>query len=83
MTQEAVARQGVVTSEVAREMPTSEKLLTVEEVAQWLDVKPAWVRAHASGNRSPKLPSVKMGMYRRFLRKEVQKFIDDLSGAAR
>lgn len=81
--QGAVARGHAVTSEVSKEVAIAEKLLTVEEVAEWLDVKPAWVRAHASGNRSPKLPSVKMGMYRRFLRREVQKFIDDLSGAAR
>jgi hypothetical protein len=40
-------------------------VLDVEEVSDWLRVRPAWVRAHASGNRRPVLPSFKMGKFRR------------------
>lgn len=50
--------------------------LTVEDVAKWLKVKPEWVRAHANGNRKPKLPSVKLGRFRRFDRDQVQKFLE-------
>ena len=60
----------------------SERLLTVEEVAEWLKVEPAWVRAHASGNRLPMLPSLKMGRYRRFRRPDIERFIEDLSKGA-
>jgi excisionase family DNA binding protein len=59
-----------------------EPLLTVQEVADWLRVKPAWVRAHANGNRKPKLPSVKLGAYRRFRREDVARFLEELSRAA-
>jgi excisionase family DNA binding protein len=54
-----------------------ERLLTVQEVADWLRVKPAWVRAHANGNRKPKLPSVKLGAHRRFRREAVARFIEE------
>jgi hypothetical protein len=33
-------------------------ILEGEEVADWLRVKPAWVRAHAIGNRGRWLPSI-------------------------
>lgn len=57
-------------------------LLTVEEVAEWLRVTPAWVRAHANGNRAPKLPSLKLGAHRRFRREAVEAFLRTLSNAA-
>jgi hypothetical protein len=60
----------------------AEKLLTVEDVAAWLRVKPAWVRAHANGNRKPKLPSLKVGAFRRFRIKDIQGFLEELSKAA-
>jgi len=40
--------------------------LTVTEVAEWLQVKPGWVRKHATGTCRPKLPSEKLGKYLRF-----------------
>ena len=49
--------------------------LTVEEVAAWLKVSPEWVRAHANGNRRPKIPSVKLGRFRRFDREQVEQFL--------
>lgn len=57
-------------------------LLTVDEVAEWLRVTPAWVRAHANGNRAPKLPSLKLGAHRRFRRQAVEAFLRMLSNAA-
>jgi hypothetical protein len=61
----------------------AEELLTPEDVATWLRVKPAWVRAHANGNRKPQLPSLKMGAYRRFRRQDIQKFLEELSKRTR
>ncbi|MGI9069738.1 MAG: helix-turn-helix domain-containing protein [Bryobacteraceae bacterium] len=58
-----------------------ESLLTVEEVAIWLRVRPAWVRAHANSNRRPKLPSLKVGAFRRFRRQDILKFLEELSKA--
>jgi hypothetical protein len=56
-----------------------EQLLTVEEVAEWLRVQPAWVLAHSNGNRRPLLPSIKVGRYRRFRKEEIERFIEELS----
>jgi excisionase family DNA binding protein len=56
-----------------------ERLLTVEEVAEWLKVEPSWVRAHANGNRRPLLPSIKIGRYRRFRKPDIERFLEDLS----
>ncbi len=47
-------------------------ILTVEEVAAWLRVTPAWVRAHANGKRRPQLPGFKAGKYVRFRRGAVR-----------
>ena len=52
--------------------------LTVEEVAELIKVSPAWVRAHANGNRYPIMPSIKLGKYRRFRRQAVLDFIQAL-----
>jgi Helix-turn-helix domain len=59
-----------------------ERLLTVEEVAAWLRVEPAWVRAHANGSREPKLPSLKVGAFCRFRRQDIQRFLEELSKRA-
>jgi hypothetical protein len=64
------------------ETAPGEELLTPEEVATWLRVKPAWVRAHANGNRKPKLPSLKMGAFLRFRRQDILEFLEQLSRAA-
>lgn len=64
------------------ELARAEKLMTVEEVAAWLCVKPAWVRAHANNSRKPKLPSLKVGAFRRFRRQDILKWLEELSKAA-
>lgn len=38
-----------------------ERLLTAQDVAQWLGVSARWVLAHAAGLNRPVMPSVKLG----------------------
>jgi len=51
------------------------RLLTPNEVAEWLGVSAAWVRDHAT-RKKPKLPSVRLGKLMRFREDEVQEFIN-------
>jgi hypothetical protein len=51
---------------------TETDILTAEEVAIWLRVTPAWVRAHANKNRRPFLPGFKAGKYIRFERETIR-----------
>lgn len=58
--------------------PSEPSLLTLEQVATWLQVSPAWVRDHTT-RRSPRLRVVRWGSRRavlRFRREDVQAFID-------
>jgi excisionase family DNA binding protein len=55
-----------------------EKLLTVEDVADILNVSRAWVYDHADRKR-PLIPSVRLGKAVRFRPEDVQKFIDDMT----
>jgi excisionase family DNA binding protein len=52
-----------------------ERLLTAQDVAQWLGVSARWVLAHAAGLNRPVLPSVKLGKAVRFARSDVEDFI--------
>jgi excisionase family DNA binding protein len=52
-----------------------ERLLTAQEVADWLGVSARWVLAHAAGLNRPTLPSVKLGKAVRFERGDVEEFI--------
>jgi excisionase family DNA binding protein len=65
----------VVLLVLALMMTHEEKLLTVQQVADMLTVTNHWVRAHANGNRLPKLPSVKLGSQRRFKPEAIDEFI--------
>jgi len=51
------------------------KLLTAQEVAEWLGVSARWVLTHAAGLNRPVLPSVKLGKAVRFERSDVEEFI--------
>lgn len=55
----------------------NEQLLSVAEVAGWLQVSKAWVSAHAGGRRRPVLPSLKMGKAVRFKREAVEVFLQE------
>jgi excisionase family DNA binding protein len=61
---------------------TGARLLTVKEVADWLRVPPAWVRAHADGKRRPVLPSIKLGRVRRFEREAIEQWLQQLRKSA-
>ena len=52
-----------------------ERLLTAQEVADWLGVSARWVLSHASGVNRPVLPSLKLGKAVRFDRTAVEEFI--------
>jgi excisionase family DNA binding protein len=54
-----------------------ERLMSVGEVADWLQVSKAWVVAHANGNRRPALMRVKVGKCVRFRREDVDRFIKE------
>jgi excisionase family DNA binding protein len=56
-----------------------EKLLTVYDVAEWLGVKPSWVRSHANGTRRPTMPSIKVGNFLRFRREDIEAWLKELS----
>jgi excisionase family DNA binding protein len=51
-------------------------LLTAREVARQLGVSMAWVLQHASGFRSPVLPSIKLGRAVRFRQPDIDEFIE-------
>jgi excisionase family DNA binding protein len=55
-----------------------ERLLTVEEVAQLLNVSTAWVYDHADRKR-PVMPSVRLGKSVRFRPEDVRTFIDAMT----
>jgi excisionase family DNA binding protein len=50
-------------------------LLTVEEVAALLKVRPSWVYERIRARRGDKLPHVKLGHYVRFERTAVEEFV--------
>lgn len=52
------------------------RLLTINEVAEWLGVSKAWVYDHVT-RRRPFLPSVRFGEITRFRRDEIEKFIQE------
>lgn len=58
-------------------------LLSVREVAEILGVSCDWVRDHASGKRSPRLPAVKLGDSKKsrglwkFREEDVARFIEE------
>jgi hypothetical protein len=55
-------------------------LLSVSDVAKWLGVSTGWVRDHAAGRRTPRLPAVKLGVEDgkglwKFIAEDVENFI--------
>ena len=54
-------------------------LLTVRQVAEWLNVSPSWVRDHATNRRRPALPAVKLGKSLRFREDQLAEWIRQLS----
>jgi len=56
--------------------PHSDRLLTINEVAEWLGVSKAWVYDHAT-RKKPFLPCVRLGEITRFRRAEIESFIQE------
>jgi excisionase family DNA binding protein len=54
-------------------------LLTVRQVAEWLNVSPSWVRDHATNRRRPALPALKLGKSLRFREDQLTEWIRQLS----
>jgi hypothetical protein len=54
----------------------NERLLTPDDVAKWLGVSPRWVRDHAE-RRSPRIPAVDLGSFKRFRRIDIETFIKE------
>jgi hypothetical protein len=54
---------------------TGRPLLTSKEVAVRLVVSEAWVRDHASGRRSPRLPCIVLGGLLRFRASDIEEFL--------
>jgi hypothetical protein len=61
--------------ETATGSSAPDKLFTVAEVAERFGVNANWVHCHASGNRMPVLPSLKVGKYRRFRSADIERFL--------
>jgi excisionase family DNA binding protein len=56
--------------------------MSVEEVAEMLNMSAAWVRQHSNGLRGPAIPSVKLGKCVRFRREAVLEFIKSMEPCA-
>lgn len=56
---------------------SQDKLLTVEQVAEWFGVSTGWVRDHASGRARPVLPCRKLGKCVRFSQMECEAFLEE------
>ena len=53
-----------------------DRLLSTNEVAEWLGVSKAWVYDHAT-RKKPFLPCVRLGEITRFRRAEIESFIQE------
>lgn len=54
----------------------SERLLTVEQVSEILQVPPTWIYKHTKRRAPNRLPHVKLGKYVRFRESEIISFIE-------
>ena len=66
-------------SELNEPRKVRSQLLTVRQVAEWLNVSPSWVRDHATNRRRPALPALKLGKSLRFCEDQGAEFIRQLS----
>lgn len=63
---------------IAAALAEQKRLMTVAEVAELLQMSPAWVRQHAAGDRRPFIPCVRMGKAMRFDPDEIAEFIAEM-----
>ena len=62
---------------------TRSPLLTVRQVAQWLNVSPSWIRDHATGRRRPALPVIRLGKAIRFDEHQVSGWLEEISATVK
>ncbi len=55
-----------------------EKLLTVDQVSEILQVPPTWVYKHTKRRAAERLPHIKLGKYIRFRESEIISFLERL-----
>lgn len=58
----------------------TERLLTVNEVAEWLSLPVSWVR---ESTRSGAMPHVELGRYRRYRQADVARWLEECSRPGR
>ena len=65
--------------EVSRDVTEkkSESLMTVKELAKYLNVKESWVYAQIREARRSGFPVIKVGKYRRFRRQDVMDWLEN------
>lgn len=56
----------------------AERLLSVGELAEWLQVSEAWVRKHAAAKCRPVIPCVRLGKMMRFKESEINAWLKGL-----
>lgn len=54
----------------------TDRLLDAAEVAEWLNVTPAWVHEMA---RNGEMPAIRLGRYWRFSKQAIEDWLDDRS----
>jgi excisionase family DNA binding protein len=64
------------TSPASQQSTEPHRLLTINDVAEWLGVSKAWVYDHVTRKR-PFLPCVRLGEITRFRRAEIERFIQE------
>ena len=55
-----------------------EPLLTAEGLSKLIGMSPAWIYEHASGQRRPEIPCVKVGGSIQFRRTEIKQWIREI-----
>ena len=68
--------------EEGRATPSTERLMSVAEVARWLGTSDSWVREHASGRKGPHLPAFRMGGLLKFRREDIGSWLVEQKIAA-
>ena len=86
LTREAMTEQLVKNFEAHQPQPSlfspaelPPRLWTLDDVAEFLQMSPGWVRDHAT-RREPRIPSIRLGGHRAVLRfrpQDVQQFVNE------
>ena len=53
-----------------------DELLTVEELAQWLKVRPSWIYERTRRRDAARLPFIRLGKYLRFEETAVKAYLE-------